>query len=256
MSTMVDCLVKKLPLFSNLQWVLFLCACASLVILSLQPLFDKHLSFSVHNRSTFIIRSILISRTILVMFLISDCISWFQISILYLFFNKVKLTSLPSNQWRVAGSEIKPQIWRPRMGKCAAWFRVCDNEYGAIVEWWLGVEKRKKQKNPLCPPQITHEITKDWTWDSTVKGQHPSFWFMAWSHSWIFHKYIIRSVNNILISVIVLGELCDGLKWSFRIFYSECYCYSVNLKNTCHKLDAGLGSDEYKNSILKPYVVI
>lgn len=216
MSTMVDCLVKKLPLFSNLQWVLFLCACASLVILSLQPLFDKHLSFSVHNRSTFIIRSILISRTILVMFLISDCISWFQISILYLFFNKVKLTSLPSNQWRVAGSEIKPQIWRPRMGKCAAWFRVCDNEYGAIVEWWLGVEKRKNRKTHFAhhrsrmkSPRIEPE-TPQWKASTQVSdlwhGLIPEYFTNISSVLLITYLYLLLSLVS---SVTVWSEVSE-----------------------------------------------
>jgi hypothetical protein len=54
---------------------------------------------------------------------------------------------------------------------------------GAPVEWnWQGkteVLGKKPVPVPLCPPQIPHGLTRDWTRASAVRGRRLTAWAMA-----------------------------------------------------------------------------
>jgi hypothetical protein len=54
---------------------------------------------------------------------------------------------------------------------------------GAPVEWnWQGKTKELREKPvpvPLCPPQIPHGLTQDWTQASAVGGQRLTAWAIA-----------------------------------------------------------------------------
>jgi hypothetical protein len=57
-----------------------------------------------------------------------------------------------------------------------------EDEYGAVVEWWIARGKLKNLEEPaavpLCPPQISLEVV----WVAEVKSQCPSALFKACSH--------------------------------------------------------------------------
>jgi hypothetical protein len=168
---MVDCLVKKLPVFSILQWVIFLCACAQSFYLSsrcLTNIYFYHPYFTSFSCD------------------VSNFRSYFLVSNLYpLFFNKTKLTSLLCNQPRAAVSEIKSQIRSSRLWKCAARLDYHMHQYGAIVKWWLGLEKRRNRKTYSS----TTLSTTDHTWSYRIEPETPQ-WKASTQVSDLWHDLI------------------------------------------------------------------
>jgi hypothetical protein len=54
-----------------------------------------------------------------------------------------------------------------------------------VGRWWHDTggkteQLRKKPVSvPLCPPQISHELTWGWTWASAVRGRLPTAWVLV-----------------------------------------------------------------------------
>jgi hypothetical protein len=65
------------------------------------------------------------------------------------------------------------------------WWRLVFSVFprnGAPVEWnWQGKPdtREKPVPMPLCPPQIPHGLTRDWTWASAVGGRRLTAWAVA-----------------------------------------------------------------------------
>jgi hypothetical protein len=61
---------------------------------------------------------------------------------------------------------------------------VDDDEYGAVggmrIGRRYGSTQRKPATGPLCPLQIPHDLTWDWTWAATVGSRPLTTWVMAW----------------------------------------------------------------------------
>jgi hypothetical protein len=81
------------------------------------------------------------------------------------------------------------------------------NEYGAIG--WMKIDRgnqstgRKPTIASLCLPQVSHDLTWDWTWAAVVGSQWPADWsvLQIWNISFqtkIFHIYYIFYISSII----------------------------------------------------------
>jgi hypothetical protein len=72
--------------------------------------------------------------------------------------------------------------------------QMIDDDYGAVGGMGIGRRNRSTQRKPapvpLCPPQIPHDLTWDWTRAATVGSQRLTAWAMAWPKHLLTVRYV------------------------------------------------------------------